>query len=118
MLLQCHVTSLGSTCSVAQKNEPLDQRHKLEARITAYEHCITEIIKLNDDTQWATEDGHFANVDCQTGEASDDLLELDAQGSFTLERECITLPHWHQERPNVNLSNHLKLLKPSYAKVK
>jgi hypothetical protein len=92
MLLQRHVTSLGSTCSVAQKNELLDWRRKLEARITTYEHRISEIMKLDDNTQWATEDGHIADVDYQTGEASDDPLELDANGSFTPERECITLP--------------------------
>ena len=49
-------------------------------------------MKLDDDTQWATEDGHIADVDYQTGEVSDDPLELDADGSFTPERERVTLP--------------------------
>src|ERR1700683_3084659 len=44
MLLQRHVTSLGSTYSVAQKNDLLDRRRKLEARITTYEHRISLII--------------------------------------------------------------------------
>ena len=92
MLLQRHVTSLGSTYSVAQKNDLLDRRRKLEARITTYEHRISVIIKLDDDTQWSTQDGKIPDMDPQPGEASDDLLELYPDGWFTPERERITLP--------------------------
>src|ERR1700727_2605395 len=92
MLLQRHVTSLGSTYSVAQKNDLLDRRRKLEARITTYEHRISVIIKLDDDTQWSTQDGKIPDMDPQPGEASDDLLELYPDGWFTPEREQITLP--------------------------
>src|ERR1700691_1920403 len=92
MLLQRHVTSLGSTYSVAQKNDLLDRRRKLEARITTYEHLISVIIKLDDDTQWSTQDGKIPDMDPQPGEASDDLLELYPDGWFTPERERITLP--------------------------
>ena len=92
MLLQRHVTSLGSTYSVAQKNDLLDRRRKLEARITTYEHRISVIIKLDDDTQWSTQDGKIPDMDPQPGDASDDLLELYPDGWFTPERERITLP--------------------------
>ena len=92
MLLQRHVTSLGSTYLVAQKNDLLDRRRKLEARITTYEHRISVIIKLDDDTQWSTQDGKIPDMDPQPGEASDGLLELYTDGWFTPEREQITLP--------------------------
>ena len=92
MLLQHHVTSLGSTYLVAQKNDLLDRRRKLEARITTYEHRISVIIKLDDDTQWSTQDGKIPDMDPQPGEASDDLLELYPDGWITPEREQITLP--------------------------
>ena len=57
MLLQRHVASLGSTCSVAQKNELLDRRRKLEARISNYENRMSVIMKLDDDTQWILDVG-------------------------------------------------------------
>jgi hypothetical protein len=87
MLLQRHVTSLGSTCSVAQKNELLDRRRKLEARITTYENRISVIIKLDDDTQWSISD-----IDLHVAESSDNLLELDSDEWLSPERERITLP--------------------------
>src|ERR1700733_1822884 len=87
MLLQRHVTSLGSTCSVAQKNELLDRRRKLEARITTYENRISVVMKLDDDTQWS-----IADIDPQVAESSDDLLELDSDEWLIPEKERITLP--------------------------
>src|ERR1700683_3533719 len=92
MLLQCHVTLLGSTYSVAQRNDLLDQRRKLERRTPPYEHRISVIIKLDDDTQWSTQDGKILDMDPQPGDALDHLLELYPDGWFTLEREQITLP--------------------------
>jgi hypothetical protein len=92
MLLQRHVASLGSRCSVAQKNDLLDRRRKLEARITAYEHRISVIMKLDDDTLWSTQDGKIPDMDPQPGEVSDDYLELYPDGWFTPETERITLP--------------------------
>jgi hypothetical protein len=92
MLLRRHVTSLGSTYSVAQKNDLLDRRRKLKARITTYEHRISVIIKLDDDTQWYPQDGNIPDMDPQPGDASDDHLELYPDGWFTPEREQITLP--------------------------
>src|SRR6202050_2978783 len=92
MLLQRHVTSLGSTYSVAQKNDLLDRRRKLEARITMYEHRISVIIKMDDDTQWSTQDGKIPDMDPQPGDALDDLLELYPDSWFTPERHRITLP--------------------------
>jgi len=92
MLLQRHVASLGSTCSVAQKNELLDRRRKLEARISAYEHKVSVIIKLDDDVRWATQDGRTPGMDPEVGAASDDLLDLYPDEWFTPEKERITLP--------------------------
>lgn len=84
MLLQRHVTSLGSACSVAQKNELLDRWRKLEARISAYEHRISMIIELDEDTQWASQDKQNVLVD---SDASDDILDLHPDAWFTPERE-------------------------------
>ena len=86
------MTSLGSSCSVPQKNELLDRRRKMEARITAYEHRISIIIKLDDDVQWFAEDGKTPDMDSQPDEASDDLLDVYPDGWFTPEKERITLP--------------------------
>jgi hypothetical protein len=84
MLLQQHVMSLGSSCSVAQKNELLDRRCKLDAIISAYEHCISVIIKLDKDTHWASQDGQNVPVD---SDASDDILDLYPDRWFTPEWE-------------------------------
>ena len=92
MLLQRHVTSLGSKWSTAQKNEVLERRQKLEARITTYEHRISDIMKSDDDTQWSVQDGNIPDLDPQPRDASDDLIELLPDGWFTPERERITLP--------------------------
>ena len=89
MLLQRHVVSLGTTCSVAQKNEILDRRRKLEARISNYENRISVIMKLDDDTQWSE---HIPDVGPESEEVSEDILELHPEGWFTPERERITLP--------------------------
>ena len=86
------MTSLGSTYSVAQKNDLLDRRRKLEARITTYEHRISVIIKLDDDTQWSTQDGKVPDLDPQPENTSDDFVELYPDGWFTPEKERITLP--------------------------
>ena len=92
MLLQRHVASLGSTCSVAQKNELLDRRHKLEARITAYENRISVIMRLDDDTQWSIQEGNIADMDPKVTESSDDLGEDYANEWLVPEKERITLP--------------------------
>ena len=92
MLLKRHVMSLGTTCSVTQRNELLDRRRKLEARITAYEHRISMILKTDDDTQWSVQDGKFTDIVPQSGIISDDPLELYPDGWFTPEQERITLP--------------------------
>src|ERR1700729_880938 len=92
MLLQRHVASLGSTCSVAQKNELLDRRRKLEARITAYENRMLVIMKLDDDTQWSIQDGNTADMDPQVAESSDDLAEYYPDEWLVLEKERVTLP--------------------------
>lgn len=63
MLLQCHVASLDSTCSVAQKNKLLDRRCKLEARIPAYDNQISVIMKPNNDTQWSIQDENIMDID-------------------------------------------------------
>jgi len=61
------VASLGNACSVPQKNELLDRRCKLEARISAYERQVSVIIKLDDDVQWSMQDGKIPALDAQAG---------------------------------------------------
>ena len=85
MLLQRHVISLGTTCSVAQRNELLDRRHKLQARVGTYEQRISVIIKPDDDTRWSTQDGKIPDIEPQAEEMSEDLLELHPEGWFTPE---------------------------------
>ena len=92
MLLQRHVTSLGNTYSVAQKNELLDRQRKLEVRITTYEHRMSMIMKLDDDTQWSRQGGKTQDMDPEPGDVSDDILKFYPDGWFTPEREQITLP--------------------------
>ncbi len=92
MLLQHHVILLGTTCSVAQWNELPDRRCKLEARVGAYEHQISVIIKPDDDTRWSTQDGKLPDIDLQAEQMSEDLLELHPEGWFTPEWDQITLP--------------------------
>ena len=85
-MLQRQVTFLGSTSTVSQRNELLDRRRKLEARITAYEHrMLVIIIKPDDDTLWSAQDGQITEV-------PDDVLQLHPDGWFTPERDRITLP--------------------------
>ena len=81
------MTSLGSTYSVAQKNDLLDRRRKLEARITTYEHQISVIIKLDNNTQWSAQDGKVPDLDPQPEDTSDDFVEPYLDGWFTLEKE-------------------------------
>ena len=87
MLLQRHVASLGSTCSVAQKNELLDRRRKLEARISAYEQLVSVIIKLDDETKWSTQNRMISDINVRAGEASDDLSDMYPDEWFTPEME-------------------------------
>jgi hypothetical protein len=91
-LLQRHVASLGRTCSVAQKNDLLDRRRKLEARIAAYEQRISVVMKLDNDTVWPDEDGRVADIDLQLEEGSDDAVDFGSEGWFAPERERISLP--------------------------
>ena len=92
MLLQRHVVSLSTGCSVAQKNDLLDRRQKLEARISAYEHRILDIMKLDDETLWSTEVRKHREIDSELADASDDVLVHYSEDWFTPERENITLP--------------------------
>jgi len=87
MLLQHHVMSLGSACSVAQKNELLDRQRKLEARISACEHQVSVVMKLDDETQWSTQDRKMPEMNPQVEEVLDDLLDLYPKGWFTPEKE-------------------------------
>src|SRR5882762_5283031 len=87
MLLQRHVASLSTGCSVAQKNDLLDRRQKLEARISAYEDRISVIMKLDDDTLWSTEIGKHREIDSNGEDASDNVLAHSPDGWFTPEKE-------------------------------
>ena len=73
MLLQHHVTSLGSKYSITQRNNLLDQQRKLEARITSYEHQMAVIMKLDDDIQWSRHNGKIPNVDLEPGDMPDNI---------------------------------------------
>ena len=86
-LLQQHVKSLGKQCSMAQQNELLERHQKLEARITAYEHRISIIVKSDDDINW-TQDGHMESIDM---EMLDELSDISPDGWFTPETERIML---------------------------
>ena len=44
-------------------------------------------MKLDDDTQWSTQEGKIPDMDSQHGDTSDDPLELYPDGWFTPERE-------------------------------
>jgi hypothetical protein len=92
MLLRRHVASLSTGCSVAQKNDLLDRRRKLEARISAYEHRISVIMKLDDETLWSTDVGQHREIDPEQDNMSDDVLARYPDGWFTPEKENITLP--------------------------
>jgi hypothetical protein len=92
MLLQHHVASMGLASSVAQKNNLLEWRRKLEAWITAYEQWISIIMKLDDDTTWSVEDGHIPDINSHCEEVSDNIPDFGSDGWFTLEVAQITLP--------------------------
>ena len=92
LLLRRHVGSLGSGCTVAQKNDLLDRRRKLEARISAYEHRISVLMKLDDDAMWSTQDGKCSDIYSDQEDSSDDILEHFPDGWFTPEMDRITLP--------------------------
>jgi len=86
------VASLGSGCTVAQKNDLLDRRRKLEARISTYEHRISVVMKLDDDATWSTQDGKRSDSFFDQEEPSDDILEHYPEGWFTPEMDRITFP--------------------------
>ena len=65
MLLQHHVASLSTGCSITQKNDLLDRHRKLEARISTYEHQILMIMKLNDETLWSTNVGKHQEINSE-----------------------------------------------------
>jgi len=58
------MASLITGGSVAQENDLLDLWQKLEARISAYEHQISDIMKLNDKSLWSTEVGKHWEIEC------------------------------------------------------
>ena len=55
MLSKADIKSLGKTYLVAEKNQVFDQWHGLEARIASYEHQMSLMMRLDDDTWWARE---------------------------------------------------------------
>lgn len=77
---------------MAQKNEVLDRRRKLESRIATYENRISVIMKLDDDTVWSREVRQRREIDADILDPADDILARHADGWFTPEREAITLP--------------------------
>jgi len=73
-------------------NDLLDQRQKLEARISAYEQWISVIMKLDDKTQWSTKVGKCWEIDSNGADFSDNVLVHYPDGWFTPARESITSP--------------------------
>ena len=57
MLLKAYIKSLGKTYLVVEKNQVLDQQCRLETRIDSYEHRMSLMMRLDDDTWWAKEHG-------------------------------------------------------------
>ena len=92
MLLTAHVKSLGRMYSIAQKNNLMERQRKLEARITNYEHQMSLIMKLDDDTMWSKRHGKNTDVDPDIEDLPYDLSELYPNGWFTPEGDQITLP--------------------------
>jgi hypothetical protein len=86
------VASLSTGCSVAQKNDLLDRRRKLEARISAYEQQISVIMRLDDETLWSTEVGKDWELDLSQEDSLDNVLARYPDGWFTPERHSITFP--------------------------
>lgn len=92
MLLRRHVTSLGTKITAAQRNDLLDRRRKLEARISAYGTRMTDIMKLDDDVKWSTLTKDNRDSDPDSEESLADQWELHSEDWFTPEWERIVLP--------------------------
>ena len=74
---------------MAQQNDLLDRQWRLEARITAYDHRISVIIKLDDSTNWSANNGSAADM---VPNALEGLSNTYPEGWFTPEQERIMLP--------------------------
>ena len=83
---------MGRNRSTAQKNDLLDRRRKMEARISTYEQRISYIIKLDENVRWSTQAGKRPDDTAEIGDISDDDTEDYPDGWFTPEKERITLP--------------------------
>ena len=91
MLLKAYIKSLGKTYLVAEKNQVLDRRRRLETRIDSYEHRMSLMMRLDVDTQWAKEHRRLLDKGATPVETSGDPPELYPDGWFTPERDQITL---------------------------
>ena len=91
MLLTAHVKSLGRMYSVTQKNNLMERRRKLEARITNYKHQMSLIMKLDDNTMWSQRHRKVPDTDPDIEDLPYDLSKLYPDGWFTPERDQITL---------------------------
>ena len=74
---------------MAQQNDLLDRQQRLEARITAYDHRISVIIKSDNSTNWSANDGSAADMVPNTLEG---LSNANPEGWFMPEQEQIMLP--------------------------
>ena len=92
MLLKAYIKSLGKTYLVAEKNQVLDQQCRLETRIDSYEHRMSLMMRLDNDTRWAKECGQLPDKGATPVETSGDPPELYPDRWFTPERDQITLP--------------------------
>jgi len=66
MLLNCHVASLGSTCSLPRRNELLHLQQKLEDKNFAYDNWSQSFIKLDDETNWSTQDRMIPDINTRS----------------------------------------------------
>ena len=89
LLLRHHVSMLGATWSMAQQNDLPDRWWRLEARIMAYDHRISVIIKSDDSTNWSANNGSVVDM---VLDASEGLSNTYLEGWFTPEWEWIMLP--------------------------
>ena len=92
MLLKVDIKALGKAYSVAEKNQVLDPWCRLERRIASYEHWMSMMMKLDDDTRWDREHRRRPDKGETTAETSGDPSELYQDGWFTPEKHQITLP--------------------------
>lgn len=83
---------MGRKLSTAQRNDLLERRRKLEARIGTYEQRMSYIMKLDDDVRWSNQAAKLPTTDAPLEDISYDEIDNYPDGWFTPEKERLTLP--------------------------